>query len=140
MATKTTTHLNFRGDAREALNFYQSVFGGHTVLVTYADAHDHADPAQADDILWGQVTSDHGFAIMAYDVQSSRPWNPGENAVYVSVRVDEADVLKAYWDKLIVGGTILTPFGPSGFSPLYGMVRDAFGITWVIDQHVAYAG
>ena len=38
MSVTTTTHLNFRGDAREALDFYRSVFGGRTVVVTYKDA------------------------------------------------------------------------------------------------------
>lgn len=34
MTIQTTTHLNFRGDARQALEFYRSVFGGHLVLTT----------------------------------------------------------------------------------------------------------
>ena len=37
MSLTTTTHLNFRGDARQALEFYQSVFGGHLAINTYAD-------------------------------------------------------------------------------------------------------
>jgi len=39
MAIITTTHLNFRGDARAALEFYQSVFGGQVVSITFGDAH-----------------------------------------------------------------------------------------------------
>ena len=37
MAITTNTHLNFRGDARQALGFYQSVFGGHLTAVAYSD-------------------------------------------------------------------------------------------------------
>lgn len=36
MTIQATTHLNFRGDARAALEFYQSVFGGHLIANTYA--------------------------------------------------------------------------------------------------------
>lgn len=32
MSIQTVAHINFRGDARPALSFYQSVFGGDLVL------------------------------------------------------------------------------------------------------------
>jgi hypothetical protein len=47
MSITTTTHLNFRGDARAALEFYQAVFGGEITLVTYQDAHNVQDPSEA---------------------------------------------------------------------------------------------
>lgn len=138
MAIKTTVHLNFRGDARAALAFYSSVFGGDQMLVTYADAHAVTDPAEANQIMWGQVASADGFLVMAYDVPAARSWNPGEIPVFVSIRGDDADALEGYWDKLSNGGTVIQPICPSGFSPLYGMVKDTFGVTWVLDLQVAY--
>jgi hypothetical protein len=42
----TTAHVNFRGQAREALSFYQSVFGGDLSLATYADIHSVESPEQ----------------------------------------------------------------------------------------------
>ena len=50
MSITTTTHLNFRGQARAALEFYQSVFGGDLTAITYQDAHAVTDPAEADQI------------------------------------------------------------------------------------------
>lgn len=44
MTIKTTTHLNFRGQARDALAFYHSVFGGQQMLITYKDANAVQDP------------------------------------------------------------------------------------------------
>lgn len=137
MTIKTTVHLNFRGNARAALGFYTSVFGGEQMLVTYADAHAVTNPAEAEQIMWGQVASADGFHVMAYDVPSSRPWNPGEIPVFVSVSGDDADALKSYWDKLSEGGTVVQPIGPAGFSSLYGMLKDAFGVTWVLDLRTA---
>jgi PhnB protein len=139
MTITTTTHLNFRGDARAALGFYHSVFGGDQMLITYADAHAAQNPTEADQIIWGQVASPGGFHVMAYDVPSATPWNPGEIPFFVSVRGDDAAQLTTLWDKLSVGGTIKQPFGPSGFSPLYGMVTDPFGVTWVVDLQVTYS-
>ena len=138
MTIKTTTHLNFRGDARAALSFYQGVFGGDLMALTYADAHAVTDTAEAEQIIWGQVASPDGFHVMAYDVPSARAWDPGQTPFYVSVRGDDADALTRYWKKLSEGGTVLQHLGPSGFSPLYGMVKDAFGVTWVLDLQVTY--
>jgi PhnB protein len=139
MTLKTTTHLNFRGDARAALAFYQSVFGGEQMVVTYKDAGAVQNPAEANQVMWGQVAADNGFRIMAYDVPSRLGWNPGEIPVFVSVRGDAADEITGYWEKLAAGATILQALAPAGWSPLYGMLRDRFGITWVLDVEVAYA-
>jgi PhnB protein len=139
MTIKTVVHLNFRGDARDALAFYHSVFGGDHTVITYQDAHAVQNPAEADQVIWGQVASQDGFHVMAYDVPSATPWNPGENPFFVSLRGNDATQITGLWNKLSKGGTIKQPFGPSGFSPLYGMVKDRFGVTWVVDLEVNQA-
>jgi len=138
MTVKATTHLNFRGNARPALEFYRSVFGGELALVTYRDAHAVSAEAEADQVMWGQVASDSGFRIMAYDVPSRLGWNAGEIPFFVSVRGDSPDELTGYWQKLADGATIIQPIGPAAWSPLYGMLKDRFGITWVLDIEVTY--
>ena len=137
MSVQSTPHLNFRGQAREALDFYRSVFGGERTIVTYGDLGATQDAAQAEQVIWGQVASDQGFRIMAYDVQPEKPWHPGENAVYVSVRGSSAETITAHWETLRAGASILQPLGASAWSPLYGMLRDRFGVTWVLDVMVA---
>ena len=137
MTIATTTHLNFRGDAREALTFYQSVFGGHLAAMTYADAHAVTDPAEAEQVMWGQVDSDAGFRVMAYDVPSHIPYDAGSNPIFVSVRGTDEDELRAHWDLLSAGATVVAPLAEAPWSPLYGMLKDRFGVTWVLDIEVA---
>jgi PhnB protein len=138
MTINVTNHLNFRGDARAALKFYQSVFGGDIVIVTYTDAHNVQDPSEANQVMWGQVAAPNGFRVMAYDVPSRTPWNPGENAFFVSVRGDSDKEIAALWEKLSVDATIAQPLAPSAWTPLYGMLKDRFGVTWVLDVAVEY--
>lgn len=137
MTIQTTTHLNFRGQAREALDFYFSVFRGERTIVTYGDLGAMQGAARAEHVIWGQVASPDGFRIMAYDVQPEKPWNPGENAFYVSIRGDSPEEITLSWEKLRVGASVLQPLGPSAWSPLYGMLTDRFGVTWVMDVMVA---
>lgn len=137
MTIQTTAHLNFRGHARAALEFYQLVFGGHLVAVTYKDAGAVQQPAEADQIMWGQVAGENGFRIMAYDVPASRGWNPGEAPFFISIRGKDVAEVSGYWQKLAVGAVVIQPIEPSGWSPLYGMLKDRFGITWVLDVEPA---
>lgn len=133
MSIKTVAHINFRGEARAALSFYQSVFGGDLVLLTHAQIYGTTDPAEADLVSWGRVVSKDGFAVMAYDAPASRAYDPGQSPFFMSVSGDAGDEITAYWDKLKVGGDILQDLAPAGWSPLYGMLKDRFGITWVLD-------
>lgn len=72
MSVTTTAHLNFRGDARAALEFYQSVFGGQSSIATYADIHAVESPEQAQQVSFGRLSAPNGFDIMAHDVQTSK--------------------------------------------------------------------
>jgi PhnB protein len=139
MTVITTTHLNFRGVARQALEHYQSVFGGRLVIATYADAGRITDPAEAGQVLWGQVTNDAGFRVMAFDVPGVRAFDRGSESFYVSMRSTDASEIEACWERLAVGATIVEALAPSGWSPLYGMLTDPFGVTWVLDVEVPYA-
>ncbi|MGB3593860.1 MAG: VOC family protein, partial [Ornithinimicrobium sp.] len=123
MTIQTTTHLNFRGDARAALEFYQSVFGGHTVINSYADFGMPADAPGADAVVFGLVTSDIGFRVMAYDIpgesggaiiggtSTRREHNATltDQASFVSVSADTLDEAQGYWDELAKDAAVVEP-------------------------------
>ncbi len=133
MTVNVTPHLNFRGDARAALAFYHSVFGGDLAVVTYRDAGAVQDPSEADQVMWGQVAGDSGFRVMAYDVPGRLPWEQGRDAFFVSVRGTSAEEVTRYWEGLSEGATVVQELAPAGWAPLYGMLRDRFGVVWVLD-------
>jgi PhnB protein len=136
MSIQTVVHLNFRDQAREALAFYQHALDGQLTLVSYGDAGQSDQAADPSHVLWGQVVTDSGFRVMAYDVQAALPWNPGENAFYMSLRCATEAEAFALWKALGVGGTVIEPMAPSPWSPQYGKVQDRFGIVWLIDVAV----
>lgn len=133
MAIRTVTHLNFQGNARAALAFYHEVFKGQQTLVTYAQAGQAEAAHDPEHIIWGQVTGTDGIALMACDVQAGRDWNPGCNAFFVSLRGDDIDKIRPLWSALSDGAEVLQDAAASQWSPLYGMLRDRFGVTWVVD-------
>ena len=139
MSIRTVTHINFQGQARAALSFYHTIFGGQQTLVTYADAGNADNAMDAERIMWGQVTNADGFAVMAYDVPTGQAWSPGVQAFFVSLRGEDAEAIRVLWTGLAQGADIVRELAPSPWTPLHGMLRDRFGVTWVVDVAVAYA-
>lgn len=138
MSVSTTTHVNFRGQAREALEFYQSVFGGEIQIATYSDIHAVEEPAQTDHVAFGRVDAPNGFKLMAYDVQPSKGYDPGENPFYITLQGTNADEIQPLWDLLAASAkTVLIPLAPAPFAPLYGMLTDRYGITWIVGADTA---
>jgi len=144
MTIQTTTHLNFRGDARSALEFYQSVFGGHLVVNTYAEFGMPAELPGADKVVFGLVAGENGFRVMGYDVPgaagggivgggATRRENHitfTEQALFVAVGSDSLEELQNYWDALALDAVIVEPLAASAWSPGFGMLTDRFGVTW----------
>ena len=146
MSLKTTTHLNFRGDARAALEFYQSVFGGQSNITTYSDFGMPKDAPGADNVVFGHVTTAVGFRVLAYDIPGQLGGSAAhagathrENGVtitdqpfFVAVDGDTFEEIQGYWEKLSANATIVEPFAASAWSAGFGMVTDQFGVTWIL--------
>ncbi len=153
MSITTTTHLNFRGTARQALEFYQSVFGGNLTCATYNDVGMPKEVPGADRIVFGQVESEDGFRIMAYDIPgqvltdarasagSTRRENGAtitDRAFFQSLRGQTLEEVVSLWEALADGAEIIEPLAASAWSPGFGMLTDRFGVTWVIDVQAPY--
>ena len=133
MTLKSTTHINFRGDARAALEFYRDVFDGELTVITYGAMGAAQRPEEADLIMWGQVTAPSGFAVMAYDVPADRPYDKGVAPFFESVRGQSVEDVEPVWKRLAEGASVLQELAPSPWAPAYGMLTDRFGVTWVVD-------
>lgn len=133
MSVKTTAHINFHGEARMALEFYQSVFGGEIVIATHADIYAAENDSHANQVAFGRLTAPNGFDLMVYDVQPSKPFERGENSFYITLEGKDADEIKDLWAALgAEAQAILIPLAPAPFAPLHGMLTDRFGITWIV--------
>ncbi|MEN2740566.1 VOC family protein [Microbacterium sp. X-17] len=126
-------YLSFQGQAREAIEFYQSVLGGDLQIMTFGDMPDLGTEASENDlVMHGQLETRDGFTIMASDTPSSMPYVPAAG-VSISVSGDDEAVLEQYWDGLSTGGTIALPFAPAPWGGRFGMFTDRFGISWMLN-------
>jgi PhnB protein len=130
-----TSHLNpyisFAGDAREALEFYTSVFGGTLRLNTFGEFGADDSP-ESDKIMHGQLENDRGFVLMGSDTPPGMEHNPGDN-ISVSLSGDDAAALRGYWDRLSDGGTVSMPLEKQMWGDEFGMCTDRFGVPWMVN-------
>ena len=75
---------------------------------------------------------------MAYDVQPSKGFDAGEKSFYITLQGENEKEIRAGWDALSDDAKeILIPLGPAPFAPLYGMLTDRFGVTWIVGMEAS---
>ena len=132
MATKLNPYLNFRDNAREAMEFYRTVFGGELTMSTFAEFQASQDPAEQDKIMHGMLETGHGLVLMGADTPNSMEFT-APAAISVSLSGDDEAELRRYWDGLTAGGTITMPLEKAPWGDTFGMCTDRFGIDWLVN-------
>ncbi len=131
MASRLNPYISFKDNARQAMEFYQSVFGGTLNMNTFGE-YGAPDPASADKIMHGQLETPSGFTLMGADTPPGMEHNPGDN-IAVSLSGDDGDELRGYWEKLSTGGTVAMPLEKQMWGDEFGMCVDSFGIAWMVN-------
>ena len=131
MASRLNPYISFTGDARQAMEFYKSVFGGTLTMNTFGE-YGAQDSPEADKIMHGMLETDGGFTLMGADTPPGMEHNPGNN-ISVSLSGEDADELRGYWDQLSEAGTVLTPLEKQMWGDEFGSVVDQFGIAWLVN-------
>ena len=131
MASRLNPYISFAGNARPAMDFYKSVFGGTLVLNTFGEfgAQDSPD---ADKIMHGMLETDSGFTLMGADTPPGMEHQPGNN-IAVSLSGDDDAELRGYWEKLSDGGTVSVPLEKQMWGDEFGMCVDQLGIAWMVN-------
>ena len=132
MPSRLNPYISFRDNARQAMEFYQQVFGGELTLNTYAGMGMPEDAPGADRIMHGMLETDRGFTLMGADNPPGMEHQPG-NDMAVSLSGDDADELRGYWEKLSAGGTVSVPLEKQMWGDEFGMCDDQFGVSWMVN-------
>ena len=131
MASRLNPYLNFNGNARQALEFYQGVFGGSLTITTFAELG-MADSADAGKVAHGQLETDAGYTIMAADLPGHEEYKPMAGCS-VSLSGDDDALLRGYWENLSASGATMMPLSKQVWGAEFGMCTDGFGIPWLVN-------
>ena len=133
MSIGLNPYLNFHGNAREALEFYQSALGGNLNLSQYDSIPGMmGDDSEATRIMHGQLDTEDGLTIMAADLPGSMADAPDASAGGVSVCVwGDDDRIEGVWGVLSDGAEVLQPLEQAPWGDTFGMLKDRFGVQWM---------
>lgn len=126
--TAMSLYLWFPGTAREALTFYQGVFGGELALHTLEDMHRTDGPADAigHGMLVGPVTLYGTDAVGDDEPLAMR------GASVALLGTADPDTLTRWFRALSEGGTVLDDLQERPWGASDGQVVDRFGLRWLI--------
>ncbi len=130
--------INFNGNAEEAFTFYKSVFGGEfTQIIRFKDiasAEFLVTDIEADKIMLISLPIGKNNMLMANDVPAFMGTvNENENRSKISVSTESKEEAEAIFKGLSVGGEIEAPIGESPWGTYFGMLRDKYGIEWMVE-------
>lgn len=126
-------YLNFRGNAREAMEFYKRVFGGDLTISTFGELHASSDASEDNLVMHSVLEGQEGIAFMASDVPDRMEYTPGTNSFSMSLSGDHEARLRGYFDQLSDGGSVSMPLEKATWGDTFGMCSDRFGVGWLVN-------
>ena len=132
MPTRLNPYLSFRDNARQAMEFYQTVFGGELTLSTFAEMHASEDPSEQDKIMHSMLVSQNDLVLMGADTPNSMEYTAGNNHSVSLSGEDDAE-LRGYWEKLSASGAVTVPLEKAPWGDSFGMCVDGFGVPWLVN-------
>lgn len=137
-ATKKTTvspFIGFNGRCNEAIEFYKNCLGGELHVTRWQDSPmaDQCPAGQEHHLLHAAlVNKEKDFVIMGSDMTSPAGHVHGNN-MSICIDCSSDDEINSYYSNLGRGGTVLDPLGQKFWGDKFGVIRDKFGITWMLN-------
>jgi len=137
-------HINFNGNAEEAFQFYQSVFGGaFSRIIRFKDLASEAFPVaahEADKIMHIALPIGKNV-LMANDVpEILGRTNENENRSKIVIAAETKEEADKLFNGLSVDGQIEMPIMDSPWGTYFGMFRDKYGIEWMVEFDANHKG
>ncbi|AZH77592.1 hypothetical protein CSX12_03540 [Microbacterium sp. Y-01] len=125
-------YLSFRTEARQAMQFYQSVLGGDLDISVFGDFPDMVqDPSQSELVMHAQLNTPDGLVLMASDTPDGMTYEKPQG-ISVSLSGNTQERTQEVWDRLSEGATITMPLDTPPWGGTFGMLVDRFGIAWML--------
>jgi len=132
MQSKLNPYLSFRDNARQAMEFYKTVFGGKLTMNTFGEFHASEDPSEENKIMHAMLEAENGITFMAADTPNGMEFRSG-TSMSMSLSGNNEAELRGYFEKLSSGGMITMPLEKAPWGDTFGMLTDQFGISWMVN-------
>lgn len=122
-------YIFFQGNAREAMDFYKSIFGGELTLQTNAEAGATSDDRPADNIMHAAL---EGGEVRIFGCDSSMA-SPKSAKVTLCLGGDDEEKLTTVFNRLSEGANVQSPLKKEFWGDTFGMLTDKYGVDWMVN-------
>ncbi|MEO7995825.1 MAG: VOC family protein [Gemmatimonadaceae bacterium] len=125
-------YLNFDGNTREAMTFYQKCMGSGAELAvqTFGEAQGEKGP-MSDRVMHARL-SGGTMVLMASDTMVGQPFIVGNN-VWITQDCESVSEIDRLFSAFSEGGQVLMPLETQFWGARFGMLIDKFGINWMFN-------
>ena len=131
LSMRLNPYLAFEGNARAAMKFYATVFGGDLTINTFGE-FGMKEAAVRNKVMHAMLETEGGFTLMASDLAPGMEHTSG-NDITISLSGDDAETLRGYWKKLSRGGQVTMPLEKQMWGDEFGACTDKFGVAWMVN-------
>jgi PhnB protein len=125
------TYLNFNGNCRDAMKFYERCLGGELQMMPFSEVPGNHPPEAKDRIMHARLTN--GSAVlMASDTMPGMPFQQGTNFA-ISVHCQSQEELERLFNAISEKGKVTMPLQDTFWGARFGMLTDQFGINWMFN-------
>ena len=130
-------YLHFMGNTEKAMKFYKSVFGGEfTIFQRFKDVpgSERMPSHEQDMIIHISLALEIGIVLMATDALESMGQKVSEgNNFHICIQAESVAETDRLFGELSKGGAVEMPLNETMWGAYFGMVKDKFGIQWMIN-------
>jgi PhnB protein len=135
-------YLNFNGNCEEAFEFYKSVLGGEFKNFSRfseipSSENFKLDEHEAQKIMHVSLVVSDMFVLMGSDAMKGQTVEFGNNN-WLSVQLDSKEEAAKIFAGLSDGGEILMPIADTFWGGYFGMFKDKFGMSWMINSETSF--
>ena len=129
-----TPYLMFNGNCRDAMTFYQKIFGGELTISTYGETDPNTPPERKDQAIHAMLEN-KATMLLASDSHGP-PITPGSD-VWLSLNCDKPSEVDSVYAALVAGGTPNQPPHDAFWGSRFAMLTDRFGVRWMLSAQLA---
>jgi PhnB protein len=130
--TQINAYLNFNGNCRDAMTFYQACLGGELSLQTVGESPVAGNmPAEAKDRIMHASLTKGELVLMGSDMMGAA-LKPG-NQITLSINCSSEEEINTFFANLAEGGQIQDPVADMFWGAKFGALIDKFGISWIVN-------
>lgn len=125
-------YLFFKGDAREALEFYHNIFGGKIEIMAFKDSGmEPGEGLKEDNVMHGALV-DARVSIMASDGATASD-RSAKTVICLSAEPDDEEYMRKVFDQLSEDVEPEYPLKKEFWGDIFGSLRDKYGVEWMIN-------